>query len=97
MRRSWIERIKEKITLRQYDMTVHATEEMAADNLNIVDLEHAIPTGRVVQIQRDDPRGNKCLIEGTAMDGATSVCVVGRFVGANRFLIVTVYKTSMIN
>ena len=73
-------------------MTAHATEEMAEDDLNIVDIEHAVLTGRVMQIQRDDPRGNKYLLEGSAMDGATVVGVVGRFPSSDRYLIVTVYK-----
>jgi hypothetical protein len=72
-------------------------KEMAEDNLSIVDVEHAVLTGRVVQIQRDDPRGNKYLIEGMATDGATMAGVVGRFCGADRYLIVTVYRSSMIN
>jgi hypothetical protein len=50
---------RERIRLRQYDMSAHATEEMAEDLLDIRDVEHAILTGRVVRIQRDDPRGNK--------------------------------------
>ena len=75
-------------------MSAHATEEMAEDDLNIVDVEQAILTGRVVQIRRDDPRGNKYLIDGTAADGVTPVGVVGRFLDEDRFLIVTVYKTS---
>ena len=58
-RRPPIERIREKIGLRQYDMTAHATEEMAEDDLTILDIEHAVPSGRVVEIQRDDPRGRK--------------------------------------
>lgn len=94
MRRSWIERIRERIRLRQYDMSAHATEEMAEDLLDIRDVEHAILTGRVVRIQRDDPRGNKYVLKGTAMDGAVSVGVVGRFLGADRYLIVTVYKVT---
>ena len=77
-------------------MTTHATEEMAEDDLNIVDVEHAVLTGRVMQIQRDDPRGNKYLLEGTATDGATVVGVVGRFLGSDRYLIVTVYKITVI-
>ena len=96
MRRSWVERIRERIRLRQYDMTAHATEEMAEEDLNIIDVERAVLTGRVVQIQRGDPRGNKYVLEGTATDGATSVGVVGRFVGSNRYLIVTVYKIGVI-
>jgi uncharacterized protein DUF4258 len=92
MRRSWIERIREKFRLRRYDMTAHATEEMAEDDLDIIDVEHAVRTGRVAQIQRDDPRGNRYVLEGTATDGATLVGVVGRFLASGRYLIVTVYR-----
>ena len=92
MRRSWIERIRERIRLRQYDMTSHAAEEMAEDTLTIVDVEHAVLTGRVAQTRREDPRGNRYTIEGTAMDDATSAGVVGRFTSSDRYLIVTVYR-----
>ena len=91
MPRSWIERIREKIRLRQYDMTAHAAEEMAEDGLGIVDMEHAVLAGRVVRIEREDPRGNKHVIEGVAMDGVTPVGVVGRFTGGGRYLIITIY------
>ena len=37
-----IDRIREKIRLRQYDMSVHAIEEMAEDCLTIMDVEEAI-------------------------------------------------------
>lgn len=59
MPRSRLERIREKIRLQQYDMTVHAVEEMAEDNLDITDVEHAVLTGRIARIERDNPRGNK--------------------------------------
>ena len=76
-------------------MTAHATEEMAEDNLNIVDVEHAVLAGRVVQVQRHDPRGNKYVLEGTATDGVTLVGVVGRF-ASDRYLLVTVYKITVV-
>ena len=91
MPRSWIERIREKVRLRHYDMTVHAVEEMAEDGLDIVDMEHAVLAGRVVRIERDDPRGNKHMIEGMAAGGVTPVGVVGRFTGGGRYLIITIY------
>jgi len=91
MPRSWIERIREKVRLRQYDMTVHALEEMAEDGLDIVDMEHAVLAGRVVRIERDDPRGNKHVIEGMAANGVIAVGVVGRFTGGGRYLIITIY------
>jgi hypothetical protein len=91
MRRSWIDRIRDKIRFRQYDMTVHALEEMAEDELDVTDVEHAVLAGRVVQIQRDDPRGAKCVLEGTAPDRSNVIGVAGRFAGT-RFLIFTGYK-----
>ncbi len=91
MPRSWIERIREKIRLRQYDMTAHTAEEMAEDGLDIVDMEHAVLAGRVVRIEREDPRGNKHVIEGVSVDGVTPVGVVGRFTGGGRYLIITIY------
>ncbi len=92
MPRSRIERIRERIRLRQYDMTVHAVEEMAEDDLDITDVEQAVLTGRIKRIERDDPRGNKYVIEGIATDGVAQVGVVGRFTDTDRYLIVTVYE-----
>jgi hypothetical protein len=76
-------------------MTAHATEEMAEDDLNIMDVEHAVLTGRLVQIQRDDPRGNKYVLVGESVDGKASIGVVGRFAVSDRYLIVTVYSISV--
>ena len=72
-------------------MTVHALEEMAEDGLDIVDVEHVVLAGRVVRIERDDPRGNKHVIEGMAADGVTPVGVVGRFTGNGGYLVITIY------
>lgn len=54
-------------------------------------MEYAVLTGRVARIERDDPRGNKYVIEGMAADGASPVGVVGRFTGGGRYLIITAY------
>lgn len=51
MPRSRIERIREKIRLRQYDMSGHAMEEMAEDDLDIEDVEYAIMNGRISRIE----------------------------------------------
>ena len=50
-------------------MTMHPVEEMAEYGLDIVDMEHAVLTGRVARIERNDPRGNKYVIEGMARTG----------------------------
>ncbi len=67
-------------------------EEMAEDNLDIEDVEQAVLNGRVGRIERDDPRGTRYIVEGTAVDGTTPVGVVGRFVATGRYLIITVYE-----
>ena len=89
-----IERIKEKIRLGEYDMTVHAMEEMAEDNLDILDVDHAILTGRIVRREKGDARGTKYIVEGLAENQLTPVAVVGRFTRTRRYLIITVYEKS---
>jgi hypothetical protein len=44
-----------RILLRNYDMTIHAMEEMAEDNLDILDIEHAILNGQIVHTTTRDP------------------------------------------
>jgi hypothetical protein len=75
-------------------MTFHAVEEMAEDNLDILDVERAVLSGDVVRIEKRDPRGTKYVVEGLAMDGLTTTGVVGRFTTTGRYLIITVYKIS---
>jgi hypothetical protein len=82
------------IRLIAYDVTIHAMEEMAEDELDIVDIEQAVLTGQVVRREKDDPRGTKYVVEGFATDGETLVGVVGRFQGSERYLILTVYEVS---
>ena len=86
-----IERIRQKILLRDYDFTIHATEEMAEDDLDVLDIEHAVLNGQVVRRHKHDPRGTKYTIQGLALDGERVVGLVGRFHAVNRFLIITVY------
>jgi hypothetical protein len=66
-------------------------EEMAEDGLDIEDIERCALRGRLVRIERDDPRGTKYVVHGPAIDGVTPVAVVGRFTTTDRFLIITVY------
>ena len=92
-----IDRIRQTILLRDYDMTVHAMEEMAEDDLDIFDIEEAVLHGRVARRNKKDPRGTKYTIEGLALDGERLVGVVGRFHGTDRFLIITVYEINKVH
>lgn len=56
-------------------MTVHAMEEMAEDDLDILDIEEAVLNGRVVRSRRRDPLGPKYTVEGLASDGEKLVGV----------------------
>ena len=73
-------------------MTSHAMEEMAEDNLDIIDVENAILNGKIVHADKDDPRGAKYVIHGNAADLPIPVGVVGRFANNDRFLIITVFE-----
>ena len=72
-------------------MTVHANEEMAEDDLDILDIEEVVLNGRVVRTNRREPLGPKYTIEGFALDGEKLIGIVGRF-HSNLFLIITVYE-----
>lgn len=72
-------------------MSVHAMDEMAEDDLDIIDIEHAVLNGHLDRTERDDPRGARYVIEGAAADELTAVGVVGRFTSTGRYLIITVY------
>lgn len=94
MPRNDIDRIRERIRLRQYDMSAHAMEEMAEDFLTLLDVEEAVLKGRVIRVEKDDPRGTKYVVVGTALDQQTPVGVVGRFASTGRYLIITVYEVT---
>jgi hypothetical protein len=92
--RNDIDRIREKIRLRQYDMSAHAMEEMAEDLLTILDVEEAVLSGQVIRVEKDDPRGTKYIVVGTALDQQIPVGVVGRFASTGRYLIITVFEVT---
>lgn len=75
-------------------MTVHAMEEMAEDDLDVLDIEEAVLNGRVVRTNRREPRGTIYTVEGTILDGAKLIGVVGRFHSNSRLLIITVYDVN---
>jgi len=72
-------------------MTAHAMEEMAEDDLDIIDVEQVVLNGQVTRKDMSDLRGIKYTIEGIAVDQKTSVGVVGRFTDTGRYLVITVY------
>jgi len=47
-----LRRLRRLIQNGQYVLTVHAEEEMEADNLNVFDVAQCVLTGRIVERQR---------------------------------------------
>ena len=87
-----IERICDAIRNENYDMTHHSVEEMAEDFLTVNDIEHAILNGEINTTIKDDPRGNRFIINGVGKDKVIPIGIVGRFKETGVFLIITVYK-----
>ena len=86
-----LRQMREKISTRQYVMTVHAEEEMAGDNLSIFDVEHVILTGEITERQKDRDTGEwKYLVEGETIDGDLAV-VVAKLSITNKLVMITVY------
>ena len=87
-----LKRMREKIRLRQYVMTIHADEEMDDDGLTIFDVENAILTGEIVERQKDrETKEAKYLVRGQSLNGADFLVVVTKFGFVGKLIILTVY------
>ena len=76
----------------KYALSEHAYDEMAEDNLDVLDVEAALLSGRIEQTLTRDPRGTRYVVVGTACDELTPVAVVVRFVERDQLLVITVYE-----
>ena len=94
MSRRLLERIQVAILSGDYDLTRHAINEMAEDELSIFDVERTILSGEITKTETDDPRGPRYTIIGLAEDRKTEVGVVGRFTETGVYLIITVYEVT---
>lgn len=92
MPRRIIDKIRDSIRNNNYDLTHHAIEEMADDDLGTLDIENAILNGKIIKIEKNDPLGNKYIIQGIGSDNFTPIGIVGRFKETGVFLIITVYE-----
>jgi len=94
MARRILDQIQAAIRNAEYDMTVHAVEEMAEDELELIDVETAVLNGRLIKAEKDEPRGTRYTVHGTGADEITPVGTVGRFTETGRYLIITVYEVT---
>ena len=86
-----LHKMREKIRTRQYVMTFHADEEREADGLSILDVEHCILTGEIVERQKDaDTAEWKYRITGSSMKGHNTE-VIGKISPTGKLVIITVF------
>ncbi len=87
-----LKRMREKIRLRKYQMTIHADEEMANDNLSIYDIENAILTGEIIERQKDrEMNESKFLVRGETVDSSALTVAATKSGMSGKLIIITVY------
>lgn len=87
-----LDRIRDLILMGAYVVTVHAEEEMAEDDLSIVDLETAVLTATILERQRDPAtRERKYVVRGSSPPWLRSICVVVKIGATGKVVILTVY------
>jgi len=86
-----IERIRQAIRQRDYYLSSHAEDELAADDFERADAEHALLHGFVEKKMTRDPRGIRYRIEGPARDGRL-MHVVCRLPAVGSLVVITVYE-----
>ncbi len=70
-------RIRRLVLERRYVVTLHADDELDADDFTVYDLEHIVFTGEVVETQKDRMTGErKYSIRGQTIGGVGAETVV---------------------
>lgn len=87
-----LKQVRELIRTRQYVMTLHAEDEMTADDLTVYDVESAVLTGKIVERQKDHVSGEwKYLVGGQSIAGDAVTAVV-KLGPANKAIFITVFR-----
>ena len=87
-----LQRMREKVRALDYVITIHAEEEMEDDDLSILDVEHVILTGEIIERQQDQETGEwKYLIAGQTL-ADDPLIVVAKLALTGTLVIITVYR-----
>ncbi len=86
-----LKRLHALILSREYVVTLHAYDEMAADDLTVWDVESAILTGKIVEKQKDARTKEwKYRVRGSSIDGVPMEVVV-KLGMTGKLVFITVY------
>ena len=84
--------IREKIRRGEYVATLHAEEEMDADEFTIFDIERAVLTGKIIERQKvQAPNEWKYRIRGQSTDDR-KIELIAKISTTDKLVIITVYK-----
>ncbi len=86
-----LKRLRSLILNSEYVVTLHAYDEMAADELTVWDVESVFLTGDILERQHDvETSESKYRVRGKSLDG-TSVEVIVKLAMTDKLVIITVY------
>jgi hypothetical protein len=87
-----LKRMRQLVRARQYVMSLHAEEEMDADDLTIFDMESVILTGGIIERQKDQVSAEwKYLVSGQTILGDGAI-VVAKLSPTGKLVFITVYR-----
>ena len=87
-----LKRMQERVSRRQYLVTLHAREDMEDDELSVFDIEQCLQTGEIVARYRDHVTvGYRYLVDGHTSAG-DPIVVVGKLSAGGALVIVTVNR-----
>lgn len=88
-----LHKMRDKIRLRDYVMTLHAEDEMNDDELTVYDVECGILTGKIIERQKDKATAEwKYLLRGQTMAGK-EIEVITKFGKTGKLVIITLYSS----
>lgn len=86
-----LKQMREAIRLRNYVVTLHATEEMDDDGFSIFDVERCILHGEITARQKEHSSAEwKYLVQGMTFH-SKGICVVAKFSVTGKLVIITVF------
>lgn len=87
-----LSRIRRPVLGQQYIVTIHADDEMSADDLTVQDLERIVLTGEIVERQRDASTSEyKYTIRGRDLEGSAAE-VIARISTTGKVVFIAVYS-----
>lgn len=87
-----LQRMRNKIRTGDYVITLHADEELAAEDLSVFDVERCILTGKIVERQKDrQTNETKYRILGLTVN-KNLMEVIAKFGPTGRLFIITGYS-----